>query len=95
MFGAGYPSLPAVSLDQFYEQQYREQVEKQREEVPQQKSRVPDQGDDEEEETEESLRKEREFDDFKDSELCGLGISDMVNCLIMTLYRLMNRLLYR
>ena len=30
MFGAGYPSLPTVSLEEFYEKTYREQVEAQR-----------------------------------------------------------------
>ena len=27
MFGAGYPSLPTVSLEEFYQQEYEEQVE--------------------------------------------------------------------
>ena len=33
MFGAGYPSLPTVSLEEFYEKTYREQVEAQRRSV--------------------------------------------------------------
>ena len=30
VFGAGYPSLPTVSLEEFYQQKYKEQVEQQK-----------------------------------------------------------------
>ena len=30
VFGAGYPSLPTVSLEQFFEQQYKEMMEQHR-----------------------------------------------------------------
>ena len=69
MFGAGYPSLPAMSVQEFFDQQYKEQMEKQRLEMAAapQKSRVSD-DEGEDEETEESVRRAREFDEFKDCE---------------------------
>ena len=73
VFGAGYPSLPAMSVQEFFDQQYKEQLEKQRQEMAAapQKSRVSDdEGEGEDEETEESVKRAREFDEFKDCEYC-------------------------
>ena len=81
VFGAGYPSLPAMSVQEFFDQQYKEQLEKQRQEMAAapQKSRVSDdEGEGKDEETEESMKRAREFDEFKDCKcLCPCTIAGL------------------
>ncbi len=77
VFGAGYPSLPTITLEEVYERTYREQVEQQRREDEEarakpRKTKVEEEEEkdvveeEEEEESEESLKKAREWDDYKD-----------------------------
>ena len=35
VFGAGYPSLPTISLEEFYQQRYKEHVEQQQQQQQQ------------------------------------------------------------
>ncbi len=90
MFGAGYPSLPTVSLEEFYERTFREQVEQREREEEEARARPPkskieeeDEGEGEEGgeegESEESLRKAREWDDFKDGQYCSVFLSVYVS----------------
>ncbi len=69
VFGAGYPSLPSMSVEEFFDEKYGGM------QPPVPKSRVEEEEEEEEEdevekeETEESLKQARDFDEFKDCKL--------------------------
>ncbi|XP_064397131.1 immunoglobulin-binding protein 1-like [Halichondria panicea] len=70
VFGGGYPSLPSMSVEEWFDEQYGGT----RPPVP--KSRVEGEEEEEEEEkeeTEESLKQARDFDEHKDSNRRGCG----------------------
>uniref|UniRef100_A0A803T8T1 Immunoglobulin binding protein 1 n=1 Tax=Anolis carolinensis TaxID=28377 RepID=A0A803T8T1_ANOCA len=83
VFGAGYPSLATMTVDDWYEQHQRhgvlpDQGRKQRpsvvpEEDPQQEEEEKEEEEEGEEEEEEALRKARQWDDWKDSHPRGYG----------------------
>lgn len=70
VFGAGYPSLPTMTLDEFYDQEMKRIVEEQERQKNQPKPVEPE---DPDEETEESLAKARAWDDWKDTHRRGEG----------------------
>jgi len=70
VFGAGYPSLPTMTLDEFYEEEMKRIVEQQERQKNQPKPVEPE---DPDEETEESLAKARAWDDWKDTHKRGEG----------------------
>jgi len=70
VFGMGYPSLPTMTLDDFYEQEMKRMVEEQER---QKNQPTPVEPEDPDEETEESLAKARAWDDWKDTNKRGDG----------------------
>lgn len=74
VFGAGYPSLPKMTVEEFYEQRYREQMAAAAKEAPQVAEASEDRkSEEEDEEEEEKLKRIREWDDFKDTNRRGWG----------------------
>ncbi len=76
MFGGGYPSLPSMSVEEWFDEQYGGT------QPPVPKSRVEGEEEEEEEEkeeTEESLKQARDFDEHKDCKLL------MTTCTIIML----------
>ncbi|KAL5508982.1 hypothetical protein EMCRGX_G004254 [Ephydatia muelleri] len=78
VLGAGYPSLPTVSLEQFYRDRYKEQADAHMNSAPgdqrsHEEVREKMREDAAEVETEESLRQARAFDDYKDTHRYGSG----------------------
>ncbi|XP_011407291.1 PREDICTED: immunoglobulin-binding protein 1-like [Amphimedon queenslandica] len=78
VFGAGYPSLPSMTVEEFYDKTYKEQIERQQQENTNKTAAHASHEEVEEkelteEEEQEKLRKEREFDDYKDDHRRGWG----------------------
>lgn len=75
MFGAGYPSLPTMSVNDWYEQHAKHgQLPDQG--IPKRATRdneEDDEEDEEEQEDEQSLQKARQWDEWKDSHRRGYG----------------------
>ena len=70
VFGAGYPSLPSMTLEEFYVEEYARVVEAQKQADAAPKPIEPL---DPDEETEESLAKDRNWSDWKDTHKRGWG----------------------
>ena len=78
VLGAGYPSLPTVSLEQFYRDRYKEQADAHKSSTPgdqrsHEEVREKMKEDAAEIETDETLRHARAFDDYKDTHRYGSG----------------------
>jgi immunoglobulin-binding protein 1 len=81
VFGAGYPSAPTVTLEEFFDQQYKKMMEEQRSSQTQTASAKSKPSEDdiekdlniEDSDSEEALRKDREWDKFKDDHKRGSG----------------------
>ncbi|XP_062510324.1 immunoglobulin-binding protein 1b-like [Corticium candelabrum] len=72
VFGAGYPSLPTMTLDEFYEQRYKDHMQKVTQTTETAK-RSQEEDKDRDEDNDEKLKGMREWDDFKDTHRRGWG----------------------
>eukprot|EP00118_Oscarella_pearsei_P027015 m.310660 g.310660 ORF g.310660 m.310660 type:complete len:340 (+) comp53561_c0_seq1:110-1129(+) len=70
VFGAGYPSLPTITVEEFYESEYRDQLTKMK---SGESDTVGKEEESEDTDEDEKLRKAREWDDFKDTHRRGWG----------------------
>ncbi|XP_076821923.1 immunoglobulin-binding protein 1-like [Clavelina lepadiformis] len=70
VFGAGYPSLPTVTLDEFYE---RELAAGRMSARGQDQIKVGEEKDSDDDEDDEKVKKQRDFDDWKDTHRRGAG----------------------
>jgi len=70
VFGAGYPSLPTMTLDEFYDEEMVRMAAEAERQLNQPKPVEPE---DPDEETEESLGKARAWDEWKDTHRRGEG----------------------
>lgn len=68
VFGAGYPSLPSMTVEQFYQQQYGATMAGRVAEQPAtgKAAEEEEEPDEDKEESEEALKEAREWDEFKD-----------------------------
>ncbi|XP_063279179.1 immunoglobulin-binding protein 1 [Prinia subflava] len=77
VFGAGYPGLPTMTVDDWYEQRRRQGIASTPQRVPaganDEESQKQQQETEEEEDDEEALRKARDWDDWKDTHPRGYG----------------------
>ncbi|KAM7008285.1 immunoglobulin-binding protein 1 isoform 1-T1 [Passerculus sandwichensis] len=79
VFGAGYPGLPTMTVDDWYEQRRRQGIVSTPQRVPgtsdeeMQKQQKETEEEEEEEDDEEALRKARDWDDWKDTHPRGYG----------------------
>jgi immunoglobulin-binding protein 1 len=74
VFGAGYPSLPTMTVEEFHEKRYKEQLRKDFEEISHvaEYSHKQDESEDENED-EGKVKEARKWDDFKDTHKRGWG----------------------
>ncbi|XP_021393406.2 immunoglobulin-binding protein 1 isoform X2 [Lonchura striata] len=76
VFGAGYPGLPTMTVDDWYEQRRRQGIVSTPQRVPgasDEEMQKQQQEAEEEEDDEEALRKARDWDDWKDTHPRGYG----------------------
>nr|CAB3255442.1 immunoglobulin-binding protein 1 [Phallusia mammillata] len=74
VFGAGYPSVPTVTLEEYFEQEAAAgRLPDQASAPASDKMKNQEEGDVSDEETEEKLKKQRELDDWKDDHRRGAG----------------------
>ncbi|XP_059339224.1 immunoglobulin-binding protein 1 isoform X1 [Ammospiza nelsoni] len=79
VFGAGYPGLPTMTVDDWYEQRRKQGIVSTPQRVPgtsdeeMQKQQKETEEEEEEEDDEEALRKARDWDDWKDTHPRGYG----------------------
>lgn len=77
VFGAGYPGLPTMTVDDWYEQRRRQGIVSTPQRVPagasDEEMQKQQQETEEEEDDEEALRKARDWDDWKDTHPRGYG----------------------
>lgn len=73
VFGAGYPSLPTMTLDEFYEKEVAAGRMPDQASQPASNATPLDNGSDSDANEDEKLKKQRDFDDWKDTHRRGAG----------------------